>query len=162
MKLSIHRLSYEAIERSEMKLIKTVAVFSISVVMAAFAGEALATHLSKKSTDERIKPAHKVYVKGDKIPQVANELPKPPKPAGPRSGEDIYNTYCSACHNAGIAGAPKMGDVAAWSDRMTEGLEHIYAEAINGVGAMPAMGTCSDCSEDDIKKTVDYILANSK
>ncbi|NVJ64916.1 MAG: cytochrome c5 family protein [Gammaproteobacteria bacterium] len=145
-----------------MKLIKTIAVFTLSFAIAAFAGQAMATHLSKKSTEDRIKPAYKVYVEGDKIPQVANELPKPPKPAGPRSGEDVYNTYCTACHGTGVAGAPKLGDATAWAARMANGVDAVYANAINGVGAMPANGTCADCSEDEIKKTVDYILANSK
>lgn len=145
-----------------MKLFKTIAVFSVSFIVAAFAGQAVATHLSKKNTDDRIKPVAKVYVEGDKIPQVANELPKPPKPAGPRSGEDVYNTYCGACHNTGVAGAAKLGDVAAWSERVAKGIDTVYANAINGINAMPAKGTCADCSDDEIKKTVDYILENSK
>ncbi len=145
-----------------MKLFKTISVFTISAIIAVFAGNAAAKHMSKKNTEDRIKPAFKVYVEGDKVPQVANELPKPPKPAGPRTGEDVYNTYCTACHGAGIAGAPKLGDAAAWSERMSAGINEVYAKAINGVGAMPARGTCSDCSDDEIKKTVDYILANSK
>lgn len=145
-----------------MKLFKTIAVFTLSLVVAAFAGQVLATHLSKKNTDERIKPAFKVYLDGDKVPQVANELPKPPKPAGPRTSEDIYNTYCSACHNAGVAGAAKLGDVAAWSERLAKGVDVVYANAINGIGAMPAKGTCMDCSDDEIKKTIDYILDKSK
>lgn len=145
-----------------MKSIKIISVFIISFIIAAFAGDAAATHLSKKSVDKRIKPSFSVYVEGDKIPQVANELPKPPKPAGPRTSEDVYNTYCAACHGTGVAGAPKLGDVAAWSERLSDGIDHVYSEAINGSGMMPARGTCSDCSDDEIKKTVDYILAKSK
>ncbi|WP_251358609.1 cytochrome c5 family protein [Kangiella sp. TOML190] len=146
-----------------MKIVKLISVFTVSLMLAAFAGDAAATHLSKKNTENRIKPAFKVYVEGDKVPQVANELPKPAKPAGPRSGEDVYNTYCTACHGTGVAGAPKLGDAADWSARLAEGgVEHLYEDAINGVGAMPARGTCADCSDDEIKKTVDYILANSK
>lgn len=145
-----------------MRLIKTITVFVLSFAIAAFAGQALATHLSKKSTEERIKPVHKVYVEGDKVPQVANELPKPAKPAGPRTAQDVYNTYCTACHGTGVAGAPKLGDAVAWSERLAKGVDQVYAAAINGVGAMPARGTCSDCSDDEMKAVVDYILENSK
>lgn len=79
-----------------------------------------------------------------------------------RSAESIYSVSCAACHNNGVAGAPKMGDAGAWANRLQQGLETVYANAINGIRAMPAMGTCMDCSEDDIKVTIDYILENSQ
>jgi cytochrome c5 len=79
-----------------------------------------------------------------------------------RSAESIYNVSCAACHNNGVAGAPKMGDVSAWANRLQQGLETVYGNAINGIRAMPAMGTCMDCSEDEIKITIDYILDNSQ
>lgn len=79
-----------------------------------------------------------------------------------RSAESIYSVSCAACHNNGVAGAPKMGDAGAWANRLQQGIETVYANAINGIRAMPAMGTCMDCSEDDIKVTIDYILDNSQ
>ncbi len=145
-----------------MKTIKLIGIFTLSLVIAAFAGDAAATHLSKKKVDSRIKPVYKVYVEGDKVPQVANELPKAAKPAGPRSAEDIYNTYCTACHGTGVAGAPKLGDAAAWSEHLAKGIDAVYANAINGLNAMPAKGTCADCSDDEIKQVVDYLVENSK
>jgi cytochrome c5 len=79
-----------------------------------------------------------------------------------RTGESIYASNCGACHNVGVAGAPKMGDVAVWVDRLTKGIETVYANAINGIGAMPAKGTCMDCSDDEIIATIDYMLENSQ
>lgn len=146
-----------------MKIIKLATVFIFSFTIAAFAGNAAATHTSKAKTDKRIKPAFSVYVAGDKVPQVANELPKPPKPAGPRSGEDVYNTFCTACHGSGVAGAPKLGDTAAWSARLTNGVDAVYANAINGLGDfMQPKGGCSDCSDDELKAVVDYMLEQNK
>ena len=80
-----------------------------------------------------------------------------------RSGADIYATNCIACHSSGVAGAPILGDVAAWADRLAQkGIETVYANAINGIGAMPARGTCMDCSDDEVIAAIDHILDNSK
>jgi len=79
-----------------------------------------------------------------------------------RAGGDIYATNCIACHSSGIAGAPIMGDVAAWSARLEQGLETVYTNAINGIRGMPMRGTCMDCSDDEVKAAVDHILDGSK
>ena len=79
-----------------------------------------------------------------------------------RSGSDIYATNCIACHSSGVAGAPILGDVADWTARLGKGLETVYTNAIAGIGAMPARGTCMDCSDDEVKAAIDHILDNSK
>ncbi len=78
------------------------------------------------------------------------------------SGSDTYSTYCAVCHAAGVAGAPITNDQAAWSSRIdSKGLETVYANAINGIGGMPAKGMCMTCSDDDIKTTIDYMLGQA-
>ncbi len=79
-----------------------------------------------------------------------------------RDPEQVYNTYCLACHTTGVGGAPVLGDVAAWADRLSKGRDELYQNAIDGLNAMPAMGVCMDCSPDDIVATVDYILERSQ
>lgn len=82
--------------------------------------------------------------------------------SGPRGGEDIYNSRCLACHSTGAAGAPKLGDVAAWSARLAKGTDVLYANSINGINGMPAKGLCMDCSDEEIKITVDYMISQSQ
>lgn len=83
--------------------------------------------------------------------------------SGPRSGDEIYNASCMSCHNAGVAGAPILGDAVAWQARLDDkGIDTIYTNAINGIGAMPAMGLCTTCSDDDIKTAIDYMIAESQ
>ena len=106
---------------------------------------------------ERIAPAGHVVMEG----QVVTSIPAASSVSG-RSGDDIYNTNCMACHNSGIAGAPMYGDVSAWATRLEKGIETVYANAINGIRAMPARGTCITCSDDEVKSAIDYILVNSK
>ncbi|MES2217839.1 MAG: c-type cytochrome [Pseudomonadota bacterium] len=82
----------------------------------------------------------------------------PPKPSG-GAGEATYEGYCSGCHAMGSGGAPKMGDADAWAAIMKKStMDQIYSNAIHGLNGMPAKGTCMSCSDDDIKKTVDYMI----
>ena len=140
-----------------MTKVKSLIVLAVSVTAAVFAGAAAATHLSDKNVKERLEPVHKVYVDGDEVPQVSNTAPVSAS-SGPREPADIYNTYCTACHASGVAGAPVTGDAAAWEPRIAQGIETVYNHAINGLNAMPPKGTCADCSDDEIKAVVDYML----
>ena len=79
-------------------------------------------------------------------------------PSGPRSAEEVYNSGCMACHTSGAAGAPKFRDAAAWSTRLAKGLDTLYSNAINGIGAMPAKGLCPTCSDEEIEIAVEYML----
>ena len=80
-------------------------------------------------------------------------------------GESDYKTACFACHDMGVAGAPKIGDVANWEPRIAQGNETLYKHAIEGYqgkqGYMPPRGG-SQLSDDAIKAVVDYMVANSQ
>jgi cytochrome c5 len=82
------------------------------------------------------------------------------------NGKQIYQSTCVACHGAGIAGAPKLGDTGLWAKRIVKGLDTLYASAINGVqgnaGVMPAKGGNPALSNAEVKAAVDYIVAQSK
>ena len=77
-------------------------------------------------------------------------------------GEATYKDACAVCHAAGIAGAPKLGDKAAWAPRIATGNDALYTTALKGKGAMPAKGGRADISDDDVKATVDYMVEQSK
>ena len=76
------------------------------------------------------------------------------------SGEEVYTKFCFVCHAQGIAGAPKIGDAAAWAERMDKGLDTIRANTINGINTMPPKGTCMQCSDEELNAAVDYMLEN--
>ena len=75
-----------------------------------------------------------------------------------RSGEAVNNVGCAACHTAGLPGAPMLGNLDQWTNRTSKGLEVLTANAYNGYNAMPAKGLCMDCSEEEIKRSVEYML----
>jgi cytochrome c5 len=77
------------------------------------------------------------------------------------AGKKLYETACQACHVAGVAGAPKFGDKAAWAPRLAAGVDGLTASVIKGKGAMPPKGG-SAASDEDIKASVQYMVAAVK
>ena len=78
------------------------------------------------------------------------------------AGEQVYNTVCVPCHVAGLAGAPKIGDKAAWKTRIAQGMDVLYDSAVNGKNTMPAKGGASALPDADIKAAVDLMVAESR
>jgi cytochrome c5 len=80
------------------------------------------------------------------------------------SAEDTYKSACAACHDAGVAGAPKLGDKAAWAPRIKQGKEVMYTSSIKGKPgtAMVAKGGFSNLSDADVKAVVDMMMAKAK
>ncbi len=77
-------------------------------------------------------------------------------------GKSVYESSCAACHLAGVAGAPKTGDKAAWAPRLKNGQEALYAAVIKGKGAMPPKGGNASLTDADIKAAVDYLTGLAK
>jgi len=117
------------------------------------------------SVAERIKPVGQVVVAAAETQRepVKNAVAAPPPS---RDGQQVYQASCVACHDAGIAGAPKLGDKGQWAKHIAKGLDTLYASAINGVqggaGVMPAKGGNAALSNAEVKAAVDYIVAHSK
>ena len=77
--------------------------------------------------------------------------------------EDNYKKSCATCHNAGLAGAPKLGDKEQWVARIEKGIDVLYSSSINGLPpGMPAKGMCFSCSDDDLKALVDYMVDSAQ
>ena len=77
-------------------------------------------------------------------------------------GEKVYKGTCFACHDVGVANAPKLGDKAAWSARVATGKDALYHSALNGKNVMPAKGGNTALSDDEVKAAVDYIVGKSQ
>lgn len=77
---------------------------------------------------------------------------------GSTDGEMIYNNVCQACHVSGAAGAPQLV-AAQWTDRLPQGEDTLVQHAIDGIGAMPAKGGRSDLTDEQVRASVEYMLA---
>lgn len=130
---------------------------------------------AEEAVAKRLKPAGEVIVDPNAPPPVADApavaaaapAGAPPAAAAPAGdaagkGKSIYDTSCAACHTAGVAGAPKTGDKAAWAPRLKAGNAALVATAIKGKGAMPPKGGNMSLSDDDIKAAVEYLVSRAK
>jgi cytochrome c5 len=129
---------------------------------------------------ERIAPVAQVAIDPN-APAPAPSAPPPaaapavaivaavPPPAAPATsakaadaGKKTFDTVCTACHTAGVAGAPKLGDKAAWAPRVAQGKDTLYQSALHGKKAMPAKGGNPSLSDADVKAAVDYMVVVAK
>ncbi|HEX9225640.1 MAG TPA: c-type cytochrome, partial [Arthrobacter sp.] len=118
-----------------------------------------------------IKPFGQVAVAGADNSALAIAPPPGAAPAAttaalPANGEETYKAVCSVCHTAGIAGAPKTGDKAAWAARIAQGMDTLHKHAIEGYtgqgGVMPAKGGRSDLPDDLVMQAVDYMVEQAR
>ena len=92
----------------------------------------------------------------------AAPAPAPTQSAAAGDGMQIYTTACAACHATGAAGAPRVGDTAAWTARIAQGMDALHRNAIVGIKAMPAKGGRLDLSDGAVKAAVVYMVENSQ
>jgi cytochrome c5 len=120
----------------------------------------------QKTVTERIEPVAKVAVAGKDNSALAPVQAPAAAPTEELAGEQVFNMACMACHGAGVAGAPKMGDKAAWGPRIAQGAETLHKHAVEGfqgnAGFMPAKGGRADLSDKSIMNAVDYMVDASK
>jgi cytochrome c5 len=83
-------------------------------------------------------------------------------PVAAADGKAVYDKTCVACHAAGVANAPKLGDKAAWAPRIATGKDAMFASVISGKGAMPPKAGAPDLKDDEIKAAIDFMLATVK
>lgn len=130
----------------------TLALVSLVLLVSTIAFAAVKDEISA-----RVAPVGSLCMSGDECAAAPIVVA-----SGPRSGEDIYNSKCIACHSSGAAGAPKLGDTGVWAPRIDKGIDELYASVLNGFKGMPAKGLCMDCSDDELKATVDYMVIKSQ
>jgi cytochrome c5 len=115
---------------------------------------------AEKALAERIEPVGRLMVAGGAEEKVMNALVPAANAAG--TGESTYKASCAVCHMAGVAGAPKFGDKAAWKERIAEGKDTLYQHALKGfqgkVGFMPAKGGNAALPDAEVKAAVDYMV----
>jgi len=110
--------------------------------------------MSPEAIAARLKPAGTVEVAGGGVaaaPVVKQAL-------AANAGELRYKSTCSVCHETGVAGAPKFRNAADWKTRMATGMDVMLDFAIKGRGGMPPKGTCMQCSDEELKMAIEYML----
>jgi cytochrome c5 len=127
--------------------------------------------MSDAAVAKRLAPAAQLVV--DPAAPAATAVPAPgaasvtmppaaAKAPSPAAGKATFDAACSVCHGAGVAGAPKLGDKAAWAPRIKTGIEALHASALKGKGAMLPKGGNLAIADADVKAAVDYMVAAAK
>ena len=122
-----------------------------------------------KSVAARIRLPGQVAVAGQDNSALATKTVGPAAAAGsaavagmPKNGTELFEQTCSTCHGPGIAGAPRVGDKAAWAPRIAAGMATLYEHAIKGyqgsTGIMPPKGGRTDVADDLVRQAVDHML----
>jgi cytochrome c5 len=133
--------------------------------LAAFAVEL--TDAQRAEVESRIKPFGQVCLPGDDCGAAggsAMAAADTGAASAARSGEEVYNAACMACHATGAAGAPKVGDAGAWAPRIAKGMDALYNSGVNGVAGtgMMAKGGCMACTDDEVYAAVDFMVESSQ
>ena len=132
----------------------------LSVLALCLAAAAAAVELSdaqRAEIEERIAPVGNSCLVGDSSCAGAATAAAS---SGPRSGEEVYNSACMACHSTGAAGAPKLGNADDWGPRIEKGVDALHISGLNGVAGtgMMAKGGCMNCSDEEVIGAVDYMV----
>lgn len=165
---------------TQIKLLSRRAV--IALLMLPFAALMASSTMAQSSTADIIAPVGQVCLAGEPCvgqpasgasTATASSATSAPAPAAAPAADtpaaapaetdfDVaaaYNQSCMACHTTGAAGAPKIGDAAAWETRLEKGMDAVMNNVLNGINAMPARGLCMSCSDDQLAALVDYMIS---
>ena len=132
---------------------KTVLFIALPLALATLG---LGASEAKKAIEKRIAPVGQVCVEGQDCAQEVNLVSS--SSGVMRSGKEVYDTACTTCHAIALAGAPRFGDRLSWGERSNEDLDHLVETVTNGLGGMPPMGMCMDCSQEELTDAVQYML----
>jgi cytochrome c5 len=184
-----HDVIQDNIDTHPVKLAIGVAIGAIALVvgiilLAQFAVGAYGSRslkddpaMSADAVKKRLAPVAHVQIDPNAPPPAPATAPAAaPAPATPAaippaatktadagaSGKSTYDSICSACHGSGVAGAPKLGDKAAWAPRLKTGKDALYGVALKGKGAMPPKGGNPSLSDAAVKAAVDYMAAAAR
>ena len=128
-----------------------VAVIGLCVASLAYADRVPPG--TNEEISARLKPAGELCKEGQSCGQAAVAATG----GAVRTGEQVYNQFCFACHAAGVSGAPKKGNASDWAPHLAKGNDAIWKSVMNGLNAMPPKGTCMNCSDDELKEAVSYM-----
>jgi cytochrome c5 len=152
----------------------TVVLFVVAQIIGGKPTKTVESTADAKAVAERIKPVGELTVgavPATKVTTASNAvmdaiIPSANAAGAEDHGKKIYDTTCMACHAAGVAGAPKLGDKAAWAPRIAQGLDTLHTHALKGfqgkAGMMPPKGGNMGAKDEDVKAAVDYMVSQSK
>lgn len=140
----------------------TIIIFVVAQMVSGSGKNKIKNVQADSEVAARIKPVGELVVAG--ATAVANGVVSTANAAA--DGKATFDKACVACHGAGVAGAPKIGDKPAWAPRIAQGMDTLYGHALKGFqgkkGFMPAKGGNASLADAEVKAGVDYMVGQSK
>ncbi len=130
-------------------------LLAIAPLAAAGSDKPATDPMVQAAIEESIKPVGQVNV--GSVP-----APAPAAETAAVDGESVFKGTCSACHATGAAGAPKVGDKAAWAPRIKQGIDTLLKHATGGYKAMPPRGGNASLSDEAVKAAIKYMVSKSQ
>ena len=153
-------MSIDTTQRQRFGVKAIIPILALLMLLGAGCSEKEATAPEEDASAHA--PAPQIAEPEAPPPVEATEPPAADKPADTQTvsvdGQKIYQATCQACHVAGVAGAPKQGDKEAWAPRIAKGNDALLSSVKNGLNAMPPMGTCMSCSDEDLRAAIAYLV----
>jgi len=135
----------------------------ISIIATNLVDDKVDVALEEKKVLNRIKPLGELATTLEEAKKASPIVEAPVVVAAePMTAEQVYNTACMACHTTGVAGAPKLGDAAAWAPRIMQGEAVLFEHATKGFKGMPPRGGSSQLTDENITAAINYMLENSQ
>jgi cytochrome c5 len=140
-------------------LIVVTLAFVVPIVVIVILSQLITTGLGKTGDPQNASSEEVIAARLKPVGQV--EVTDPNAPKVEKTGKEIVDTVCAACHTSGALGAPKIGDKAAWAPHIGGGLDHLVQNAIKGVKQMPPRGGNPDLSDIEVARAVAYMANQS-
>lgn len=142
------------------KLLMILSILALTAVLIFFLYHALGLVGQMRLTGQDPAPPDSVLQRIAPVGHVvAARQDATPAPAAVRTGDQVYQAACAACHDAGVTGAPRTADAGNWAQRLEEkGLETLVVHAIQGFKGMPARGGNPNLSDAEVRAAVEHIL----
>ncbi len=152
-----HNAGHESPIKTPKQLIFTVVLaFLVPILLIVMISQFIANIRSVDMSSEAMSP-DAVAKRLKPVADLGFAEAGPSAAAGPRSGEDVYKSVCSACHASGAAGAPKFGDQGEWAARIKQGEKALLNSALKGKNAMPPRGGGADLSDLEVERAMVYM-----
>jgi cytochrome c5 len=139
-----------------------IAMYFLANALAEPNREAFLEHnrIESQLVNQRLAPVGQVNIAGQTPTPAAGQGPQVAK-AKPMTGKQVYQNVCSACHGAGVLGAPKFGNKTSWAPHVAKGLATLKKHALHGFKQMPAKGGNPALSDQEVINALEYMVSHS-
>jgi cytochrome c5 len=156
-----HHSEHQSFIRTPKQLIGAVAGFFLVIVIGIILLVSFATNHQLTGAGSETQNAEAAAARLRPVAEEGFTLKDVSAPKVLQNGQAVYTAVCAACHGTGAAGAPKFGDVGAWSGRIAQGYDTLVQHAVNGIRAMPAKGGNPDLDDIEVARAVVYMANQS-